>query len=60
MHAEHNTQGILLPKVEIKYYNAVIDGQNVFDQPVKKDLKHMITFRILREIKEMTTQLVVY
>ena len=39
MHAEHNTQGILLPKVEIKYYNAVIDGQNVFDQPVKKDLK---------------------
>ena len=39
MYAEHNTQGIFLPKVEIKDYNAVIDGQNVYDQPVKKDLK---------------------
>ena len=28
-----------LPTVKIKYYNIMIDGQNLFDQPVKKDLK---------------------
>ena len=28
-----------LPKVEIKNYNVMIDGKNVFDQPVKNDLK---------------------
>ena len=28
-----------LPLVEIKDYNAVIDGQNVFDQPVKNNLR---------------------
>ena len=27
-----------LPLVEIKDYNAVIDGQNVFDQPIKNNL----------------------
>ena len=26
-----------LPKVEIKDYNAVIDGKNFFDQPIKND-----------------------
>ena len=25
--------------VEIKYYNVKIDGQNLFDQPVKNDLR---------------------
>ena len=28
-----------LPKVDIKYYNVMINGQNVFDQPVKTDIK---------------------
>ena len=28
-----------LPKVEIKDYNFMIDGQNLFDQPVKNDLR---------------------
>ena len=32
-------QGCFLPKVEIKDYNVIIDGQNVFDQPVKNDLR---------------------
>ena len=27
------------PKVEIKDYNIMIDGQNSFDQPVKNDVK---------------------
>ena len=26
-----------LPKVEIKSYNAMIDGRNFFDQPVKNN-----------------------
>ena len=28
-----------LPKVEIKSYNVMIDGKNVFDQPVKSDMR---------------------
>ena len=28
-----------LPKVGIKDYNVMIDGRNVFDQPVKNDLR---------------------
>ena len=28
-----------LPAVEIKDYNVMIDGQNVFDRPVKNDLR---------------------
>ena len=28
-----------LPTVEIKGYNVMIDGQNVFDQPVKSNLR---------------------
>ena len=28
-----------LPTVEIKDYNATIDGKNVFDQPVKNDIR---------------------
>ena len=27
-----------LPKVEIKNYNVMIDGKNLFDQPVKSDM----------------------
>ena len=32
-------QGCFLLKVEIKDYNVIIDGQNVFDQPVKNELR---------------------
>ena len=28
-----------LPRVEIKYYNVMIDERNFFDQPIKTDLK---------------------
>ena len=28
-----------LPKVEIKEYNVMVDGKNVFDQPLKNDLR---------------------
>ena len=28
-----------LPTVEIKCYNVMIDGQNIFDQPVKNSLR---------------------
>ena len=31
-----NHTGYFLPKVEIKYYNVMINGQNFFDQLVKK------------------------
>ena len=31
-------KGYFLPEVQIKDYNAMIDGQNFFDQPVKNDL----------------------
>ena len=31
--------GCYLPKVEIKDYNVMIDGKNIFDQPVKNDIR---------------------
>ena len=31
--------GYFLPKLEIKDYNVMIDGQNVFDQPVRNDMR---------------------
>ena len=27
-----------IPKVETKYYNVTIDGENFFDKPIKKSL----------------------
>ena len=38
--------GYYLPKVEIKNYNVMIDGQNFFDQSVKNNLK---TYDIIRK-----------
>ena len=35
-------QTIFLPDIEIKDYNIMIDGQNVFDQPVKTIKKQNI------------------
>ena len=37
----------LFPTVEIKYYNILIDGKNLFDQPIKNDLK---TYDNIRKI----------
>ena len=31
--------GYYFPKVEIKYYNVMIDGNNYFDYPVKSDMR---------------------
>ena len=36
-----------LPKVEIKDYNVMIDGKNVFDQPINSELK---TYENIRRI----------
>ena len=38
-----------LPNVEIKDYNVMIDGKNVFDQPVKNS---KITYENIRKIFE--------
>ena len=38
-----------LPTVEIKVYNVMIDGTNLFDQPIKNDLK---TYDNIRKIAE--------
>ena len=47
-----------LPNVEIKYYNVMIDGRNLFDQPVKNDT---ITVEKLELVKAaIIMQLVVY
>ena len=40
--------GCFLLKVEIKYYNVMIDGQNFFDQPVKSSLR---TYDNIRKIR---------
>ena len=46
-----------LPKVEIKDLRVKIDGQNVFDQAMKKDIK--VKEEKLPLVKEMITQLVI-
>ena len=46
--------------VKIKDYNVIIDGRIFFDQPVKIDLKHMITLERLQQVKVMITQLHVF
>ena len=48
-----------IPNVEIKDYNIMIDGKNVFDEPVKMIKQHMKIFKNLLLVKEMTIQLVV-
>ena len=46
--------------VEIKDYHVLIDGQNLFDQPVKSDLRTNDNNRKIQLVKEMNTPLVVY
>ena len=55
---EQDTGNFLL-KVEIKNYNVIIDGLNIFSQPVKSDMR---TYNIQKSqmVKEMITQKVVH
>ena len=48
-----------IPNVEIKDYNVMIDGKNLFDQPVKNDKVTYENIRNLLLLKEMIIQLVV-
>ena len=52
--------GYFLPKVAIKDYDIIIDGQNVFDQLVKNDMRTYNNIQKIVTDKEMITQLVVY
>ena len=45
-----------IPIREIKNYNVMVDGQNVFDQSITNNL---ITYDNVRQVKEMILQLVV-
>ena len=56
---ENNKQCYLLT-VEVKDYNAMIDGRNFFDQPIKNDLKTHDNIIRLHRIKVTITQLDVY
>ena len=47
MHKEQVMKKYYLPNVEIKDYNVMIDGKNVFDQPVKND---KVTYENIRKI----------
>ena len=50
-----------LPNVEIKDYNAKIDGQNhLFGQPAKNDLRTYDNIPEMKLVKERITRLVVY
>ena len=50
-------QGIkrYLPIVEIKDYSVMINGSNLFDQPIKMIWKHMIILEKLRKVHAMIT-----
>ena len=43
----HKTHHIFSPTIDIKYYNAMIDEQNFFGQPVKNDMR---TYDNIRKI----------
>ena len=48
-----------LPKVEIKVCNIMIDGKNVFNQPINYDIKTYVSIIKIETGKETITQLVV-
>ena len=52
MHAKQVASDIFFPTVEIKEFNVIIDGKNIFDQPVATGQ--------LQLVKGMIIQLVVY
>ena len=41
-----------LPTVEIKDYNVMIDERNVFDQPIKNDLKTYDNIRKIAKVQD--------
>ena len=47
MHKKTSNKRYYLPNVEIRDYNVIIDGKNLFDQPVKND---KITYENIRKI----------
>ena len=49
-----------LPTAELKDYNVIIDGKNLFDQPVKNDLGTCDNIKKLQLAKEMIILLVAY
>ena len=53
-------KGYYFPTVEIKDYNIMINGENIFDQPIKNNKVTYENIRKLLQVKEMTTQLAVY
>ena len=42
-----SAKGYYLPNVELNHYNVMINGENVFDQPVKDN---KVTYEIIRKI----------
>ena len=46
IHIEQAVKKYYLPNVEIKNYNFMIDGENLFDQPIKND---KITYENIRK-----------
>ena len=42
-----SAKGYYLPNVEVKDYNIMINGENVFDQPIKNN---KVTYRDIRKI----------
>ena len=46
--------------VEMKDYNAMIDERNLFYQPIKNDLKHLITLERLQLVNVIITLQDVY
>ena len=42
-----SSKGYYLSNVEIKNYNVMINGENFFDQPIKKN---KVTYEIIRKI----------
>ena len=54
IHKEQALKAIVEANVESKYYN-MIDGKNIFDQPIKDNNQYMKTKKLL-QVKEMITQ----
>ena len=48
---EHHTQLIIFQKLEIKDYNVMIDGRNLFDQLINSMLKHTKILEKLLQVK---------
>ena len=47
IHNKTSAKGYYLPNVEIKDYNVMINGENVFDQPIKNN---KVTYENIRKI----------